>query len=84
MTRGDANPSPRAFLIGLRAPQGDDDTLPDVLNVGVIEADQLRPPEPAREANEQQRPVARILQRAAAPAPTARWHSHHGYRRGRR
>jgi len=27
---GDADLPPRAFLIGLRAPQGDDDTLPDV------------------------------------------------------
>ena len=62
---GYANLSTRAFLIGLRAPQGDDDTLPDVLDVCAVKANQFRAAEPARKANKQQRPIPRILHAVA-------------------
>jgi hypothetical protein len=62
---GDADLPPRAFLIGLRAPQGDDDTLPDVLDVCAVKANQFRAAEPARKANKQQRPIPCILHAVA-------------------
>ena len=58
---GDADLTPRAFLIGLRAPERDDDPLPDALDVAAIEAHDFRPPEPAREAEQEQRPIPRVL-----------------------
>ena len=40
-SEGDTDLSPRAFLIGFRAAQRDDHTLPDALDVRAVEADQL-------------------------------------------
>jgi hypothetical protein len=49
---GDADLSPRALLIGLTAAQMDDDALPDMLNIRMVEPDQLGAPEPASKAQE--------------------------------
>ena len=58
---GDADLTPRAFLVGLGAPERDDEPLPDALDVVAIEPHDFRAPEPAREADEEQRPVAHVL-----------------------
>ena len=58
---GDADLAPRPFLVGLRAPERDDQPLPDALDVVAIEPHDFRSPEPAGEADQEQRPVARVL-----------------------
>ena len=58
---GDADLAPRAFLVGLRAPERDDEPLPHALDVVAVEPHDFRSPEPAREADQEQRPVPRVL-----------------------
>jgi hypothetical protein len=50
---GDADFAPRPFLVNLRAPERDDQPLPDTLDVVAIEPHNLRAPEPAREPDEE-------------------------------
>ncbi len=63
----DADLPAGSLLIGLRPPQGDDQTLANVLDVGVIEPDQLGSAEAAGEADQQQRSVSGIPDRGAQP-----------------
>ena len=58
---GDADLTPRAFLVGLRAPKRDDQPLPHALDVAAIERHEFRSPEPAGEAHQEQRTVTRGL-----------------------
>jgi len=62
---GDADLAARPFLVGLRAPERDDDPLSYRLDVVAVQADDFRSPEAAREADEEQRPVARVLRALA-------------------
>src|SRR5208337_1997757 len=58
---GDADLTPRPLLVGLRAPERDYEPLPDARSVGAIQPHDFGSPEPAREADKEQRPVARVL-----------------------
>ena len=58
---GDADLTPRPFLVSLRASEGDYEPLPNALDVVAVEAHNLGSPEPARETDQEQRPVARVL-----------------------
>ena len=62
---GDADLTPRAFLVGLRAPKCDDQPLPHALDVAAIERHEFRSPEPAGEAHQEQRTVTRGLRPVA-------------------
>jgi hypothetical protein len=70
LSEGDADPAPHSFLVGLGAPERDDQPLPNALDVVAIEAHDFRSPEPAREAAEQQRAVSRVLHALAIKSRT--------------
>ena len=59
--KGSTHLAPRAFLVGLGAPERDDDPLPHALDVVAVEAHDFRAPEPAREADQEQRPIPHVL-----------------------